>query len=325
MPANAYFSKKRMNADFKTSAFFQEWIQYIYQLQDKICAALEKSDEARHFQEDLWERDGGGGGRTRVLAGGKVIEKGGVNVSFVHGEMTPMLRQQLKTEGHQWAACGLSMVIHPLNPMVPTYHANWRYFELYDAAGEVADAWFGGGMDLTPYYIFDEDAVLFHTEIKKAMMPFGEDLYPQFKKECDAYFNNHHRGVETRGIGGVFYDHLKPGGPHGMDQQRLFEFQQANAATFFKTDIPIVERRKNLPFTPEQKYWQEIRRGRYVEFNLLHDRGTLFGLKSNGRIESILMSLPPTVRYDYDYQPVAGSEEERAMEIFRNPKDWAEL
>ncbi|MDO5656428.1 MAG: oxygen-dependent coproporphyrinogen oxidase [Flavobacteriaceae bacterium] len=311
-----------MDPNFKTSAFFQEWINFVYQLQNEICFALETVDNSHKFVEDLWQRQGGGGGRTRVLANGKVIEKGGVNVSFVHGTVTDLMRNQLKINGEYWAACGLSMVIHPFNPFAPTFHANWRFFELYDTQQNVADAWFGGGMDLTPYYIFPEDAQLFHSEIKNAMQSFGNDLYPNFKKQCDAYFNNHHRGVETRGIGGVFYDHLRPNDPNGMNQNQLFQFQKANAESFFKTYIPILQKRKNQDFTDKNKYWQEIRRGRYVEFNLLHDRGTLFGLKTHGRIESILMSLPPTVRYDYNFQPKPGSEEERALNIFKNPKDW---
>lgn len=312
-----------MNTNAPTPFSLENWHAYILELQDNICQALEAADGNATFFEEKWERDGGGGGRTRVITG-DVLEKGGVNTSLVHGTVTPQMRALIGDKGTAWAACGLSMVIHPKNPMAPTFHANWRYFELYDDAHNIVDQWFGGGMDLTPYYIDEADFKLFHTEIKKAIDPFGLTLYPTFKKECDQYFNNHHRGTETRGIGGVFYDHLRPNDAYGMDLETLYKFQQANAATFFKTYIPILNKNKSLTYTPEQKYWQEIRRGRYVEFNLLHDRGTLFGLKTNGRTESILMSLPATVRFDYNYQPKPGSAEAQFLEILQAPKEWAE-
>lgn len=298
----------------------ERWIDFIHNLQDKICAALEAVDGKEKFFEDKWQREGGGGGRTRVIANGNVFEKGGVNTSVVHGKVTDAMRRQLNIDGDSWFACGLSLVIHPLNPFVPTTHANWRYFELYDEAGEIIDRWFGGGADLTPYYLFEEDAKHFHHTLKNAIEPFGEGLYPLYKKQCDEYFTNKHRGTEMRGIGGVFYDYLRP--KDDEDVERLFEFQQANGNAFTKAYIPVVEKRKNATWNEQNKYWQEIRRGRYVEFNLIHDRGTIFGLKTNGRTESILMSLPPTVRFDYNYQPVAGSEEAKLLDACLHPRDW---
>lgn len=296
------------------------WIAYIQQLQDRICAALEKADGKAVFQEDRWQREGGGGGRTRVIVNGNVFEKGGVNTSVVFGKVTEPMRNQLKIDGDSWFACGLSMVIHPVNPFVPTTHANWRYFELYDAEGKVVDRWFGGGADLTPYYLFDEDATHFHRTLKEAITPFGDNLYQEYKQHCDEYFSNKHRNNEMRGIGGVFYDYLRAKTQEEAD--RLFAFQQANGDSFTTAYIPIVEKRKNTSWNEAQKYWQEIRRGRYVEFNLIHDRGTIFGLKTNGRTESILMSLPPTVRFDYDYQPAPGSEEARLLDACQHPRSW---
>ncbi len=298
----------------------QRWIDFIHHLQDNICAALEAADGKEKFIEDKWQREGGGGGKTRVIANGNVFEKGGVNTSVVHGKVTEPMKKQLGIDGHSWFACGLSMVIHPLNPFVPTTHANWRYFELYDESGNVIDKWFGGGADLTPYYLFEEDAKHFHQTLKKAIDPFGEALYPLYKKQCDEYFTNIHRNNEMRGIGGIFYDYLRPAGDD--DAERLFSFQQANGNAFAEAYIPIVERRKGNEWNGQHKYWQEIRRGRYVEFNLIYDRGTIFGLKTNGRTESILMSLPPTVRFDYNYQPQTGSEEAKLLGACLYPRDW---
>jgi len=298
----------------------EKWINYIQELQDKICAGLEQEDGMATFQEDAWERAEGGGGKTRVISNGAVFEKGGVNTSVVFGEVSPVMQQQLGVAGKKWFACGLSMVIHPQNPWVPTTHANWRYFEVYDEQDQVIDCWFGGGADLTPYYLIEEDARHFHQTLKNAMEPFGADLYPQYKKACDKYFNNAHRGFEMRGIGGVFYDHLKPTSERSLED--LFAFQQANGNCFLEAYLPIVTRNKNHEVSPENRYWQEIRRGRYVEFNLIHDRGTTFGLKSNGRTESILMSLPPTVRFDYNYQPEPGTEEARLLDACKHPKNW---
>lgn len=300
---------------------FQIWTQFIESLQDKICKSLEDADGKARFHQDLWERAGGGGGRTRVIADGALLEKGGVNISTVGGEVTPAMRSLVGDKGSRWQACGLSMVLHPHNPFVPTFHANWRYFELYQDDGSIADAWFGGGMDLTPYYLFEEDARLFHTVLRDGLEPFGAGLYPKYKKACDAYFANHHREDEARGLGGVFYDHLRAG-DEGLSLEQWYAFQQASAACFFENYLPIVYRRKDVGYTSAHKYWQEIRRGRYVEFNLIHDRGTLFGLRTNGRTESILMSLPPTVRFDYDYEPEPGSAEAKLMSVLRKPVDW---
>ena len=306
----------------ETHSFRDHWIGFIYDLQDRICATLEGLDGKAAFITDEWEREQGGGGRTRVIAGGRVFEKGGVNTSVVWGKVTDTMRTQLKIEGDKWFACGLSLVIHPVNPYVPTTHANWRYFELYDAQGYVCDRWFGGGADLTPYYLFEEDAWHFHQSFKTAMDAFGTEYYPRYKKWCDEYFVNKHRENEMRGIGGVFYDHLRP--VDNADALRLFEFQQANGNAFLPAYLPIVERRVSMPYGEKQQEWQEIRRGRYVEFNLIHDRGTLFGLKTNGRTESILMSLPPRARWEYNFEPAEGSPEAILLDACKHPRNWIE-
>ena len=307
-----------------TVAFREKWIEWVHSLQNRICCGLEEEDGLAHFREDNWERAGGkgGGGKTRIVEQGKVFEKGGVNTSVVYGTVSDNMRKQLKMDGEKWFACGISIVLHPVNPYVPTVHANWRYFELYDETGQVSDRWFGGGADLTPYYLFEEDARHFHQTYKNAMDTFREDLYPQFKQWCDDYFSNTHRSKETRGIGGVFYDHLRITDEEEADH--WFRFQQANGEAFLHAYLPIVKKRKNVPFGEKQVEWQEIRRGRYVEFNLLHDRGTVFGLKTNGRTESILMSLPPRARWVYNHQPVAGSEEEKLLNICLHPRNWCE-
>ncbi len=296
-----------------------EFTNYIHQLQDEICAALEQSDGKATFIEDEWQREGGGGGKTRVISNGNVFEKGGVNTSVVYGVLPESMQQYLKVTHADFFACGISLVIHPFNPMVPTVHANFRYFELYDQEKNVVDQWFAGGADLTPYYLFEEDALHFHQTFKNAAAPFDESLYVEYKKQCDSYFHNHHRG-EARGIGGVFFDYLKGDEKHSVDF--WLEFTKNNGNSFIESYVPIVEKRKHLSFTEKQKYWQEIRRGRYVEFNLIHDKGTLFGLKTNGRIESILMSLPATVRWDYNFTPEPNSEEERLLQVLKQPKDW---
>jgi coproporphyrinogen III oxidase len=312
------------------------FITHIHALQDRICAALEQTDGRASFQEDRWARPGGGGGITRVIADGAVFEKGGVNTSVVSGELPPAMKDHLKVEHTRFMAAGLSLVLHPVNPYVPTVHANWRFFELYDPQGEPADAWFGGGSDLTPYYIFPEDGEHFHRTLRDAMDPFNKEYYPLFKKHCDEYFINKHRGDEARGIGGVFYDYLRAGAPiagtaaataHGAteaaapDLAHLLAFQIANGDAFLPAYLPIVEKRKDLPYGEREQWWQEYRRGRYVEFNLVHDRGTLFGLKTNGRIESILMSLPPRARWAYDYRPEPGSPEALLQEYLK-PRQW---
>jgi len=299
----------------------QQWIDYIHDLQDRICSALEEVDGKAKFAEDKWERPEGGGGRTRVIANGAVFEKGGVNTSLVFGEVTDAMRSGLKINGAQWFACGLSLVVHPLNPFVPTVHCNYRMFELYNEAGDVIDRWFGGGTDLTPYYLFEQDARHFHGTYKEVCDHFDPRFYHRFKEVCDNYFVNHHRNNERRGIGGIFYDYQRPEGAH--DQQFWLNFGKACGDAFIAAYVPIAEKRKNTPYTERHRHWQEIRRGRYTEFNLVHDRGTLFGLKTNGRIESILMSLPPTVRFEYNYQPAAGSPEADLLNACLYPREWA--
>jgi len=299
----------------------ERWIQFIDDLQNTICNALEKVDGTSRFIEDSWQRsEDGGGGKSRIIENGGVFEKGGVNTSVVYGTVSDAMRTQLKIEGSSWFACGLSLVLHPLNPFVPTVHANWRYFELFDKTNNRIDRWFGGGTDLTPYYLFREDANHFHNTIKSALDPFGPALYRLYKKDCDKYFANHHRNGEMRGIGGIFYDYLRP--ENNEEADRLFRFQEANAGAFLKAYLPIVERRKTHAFGENEIRWQEIRRGRYVEFNLIHDRGTLFGLKTNGRTESILMSLPPRARWIYNYQPVPGTAEDELLQVCLHPKEW---
>ncbi len=298
----------------------EDWIQYIESLQNRICAALEETDGKAKFVEDQWQRAEGGGGKTRVIADGNVFEKGGVNTSIVFGDVSETMKSQLKVEGAKWFACGLSLVLHPVNPFVPTVHCNYRMFELYNQKDEVIDCWFGGGTDLTPYYLFQEDAKHFHQTYKNVCDKFDLSFYPTFKKNCDDYFVNTHRNNERRGIGGIFYDYQKPS--EDKDVNFWMNFSKACGDAFLPAYLPIVEKRKNSSFTAAQKYWQEIRRGRYVEFNLIHDRGTLFGLKTNGRTESILMSLPPTVRFQYNYQPEKGSEEEKLLQACLNPREW---
>jgi coproporphyrinogen III oxidase len=299
----------------------ENWIGFIQKLQDDICRRLEATDGKAKFREDKWDRvENGGGGKTRFIENGDVFEKGGVNSSVVYGNVSEAMKTQLKIGGSKWFACGLSIVLHPLNPYVPTVHANWRYFELYDESGNQIDSWFGGGTDLTPYYIFEEDARHFHGILKQTLDPFGNNLYADYKKECDHYFANHHRGEETRGIGGIFYDYLRPSNKE--EAEKLFRFQQANGNAFLKAYLPIVDKRKNISFGENEILWQEIRRGRYVEFNLIHDRGTLFGLKTNGRTESILMSLPPRARWIYNYKPKPGSAEEKLLQVCLHPKEW---
>lgn len=297
-----------------------QFTAHIRLLQHTICAGLEELDGKARFRSDVWERPEGGGGDSRVISGGSIFEKGGVNISVVEGRLSPQAAQQLKVEGTSFFACGLSLVIHPFNPFVPTIHANWRYFELYDKAGNLQDAWFGGGTDLTPCYLFEEDAKHFHTIQKKSCDAFDALLYSKFKMQCDQYFSNHHRGEERRGIGGIFFDHCRADENH--DLKFWQHFSESNGAAFLEGYLPIVKRRKDTPFSAAQKYWQEIRRGRYVEFNLLHDRGTLFGIRTNGRTESILMSLPPTVRFDYDFKTEAGSEEEKLVHVLQHPRNW---
>ncbi|WP_272148723.1 oxygen-dependent coproporphyrinogen oxidase [Tenacibaculum aiptasiae] len=297
----------------------EQFYTYIQQLQDTITSKLEEIDGGVKFQEDLWKRKEGGGGRTRVIENGNIFEKGGVNISKVYGELPEVLRKQFGVESGNFFACGLSLVIHPKNPFVPTVHANWRYFEMYDEEGNIVTQWFGGGQDLTPYYLFDEDAIHFHQVCKQACDKHDQDFYQKYKETCDNYFWNTHRN-EARGIGGLFFDYLKKTEKFSMQDRYDFVTEVGNS--FLNSYVPIVEKRKDTVYNQEHKDWQEVRRGRYVEFNLVHDRGTLFGLKTNGRIESILMSLPPTVQWKYNHQPEEGSEESKLLKVLAEPKDW---
>jgi coproporphyrinogen III oxidase len=296
-----------------------KFYEYIQKLQDTITSKLEEVDGKAKFQEDFWERSEGGGGRTRVIENGAVFEKGGVNISKVHGPLPKSMQAYFGVEDVDFFACGLSLVIHPKSPMVPTVHANWRYFEMYDKSGNIVDQWFGGGQDLTPYYLFEEDAQHFHGICKKACDAHNPEFYPLYKRKCDEYFWNAHRN-EARGIGGLFFDYCKATDETTMED--WYNFVSEVGDSFLEAYVPIVSKRKELPYTQAQRDWQEIRRGRYVEFNLVHDKGTLFGLKTNGRIESILMSLPPHVQWRYDHHPEKGSEEEKLIQVLQSPKNW---
>jgi len=305
-----------------------KFYQYIQNLQDQICKGLEDVDGSTKFREDIWERPEGGGGRTRVIENGAVFEKGGVNVSAVHGKLPDSMQKLFNVGEADFFACGISLVLHPKNPMVPTVHANWRYFEMYDDTGNVIQQWFGGGQDLTPYYLFEEDAIHFHQTCKTACDKHNPEFYSKFKNQCDTYFWNAHRN-EARGIGGLFFDYCKANDDPSdreqakqMSMENWFNFVTEVGNSFLDAYVPIVEKRKNLPYTEANKTWQEIRRGRYVEFNLVHDKGTLFGLKTNGRIESILMSLPPHVQWVYNHHPEKGSEEEQLLKVLEKPKNW---
>lgn len=296
------------------------FVAFIHGLQDRICASLEAEDGHATFREDAWQRHGGGGGKTRVIEGGHVLEKGGVNTSIVFGELHPALQAGLNTGPGWFFATGISLVIHPLSPFVPTTHANFRYFELREAEdGPLRDAWFGGGADLTPYYLAPDDGAHFHRTLKAACDAHGPDHYPRFKAWCDTYFTNHHRGTEMRGIGGVFFDWLRAEEGLTLAQRRAFTETVGDA--FLPAYLPLVQKLKHLPWNEQHRRWQEIRRGRYAEFNLLHDRGTKFGLQSDGRIESILMSLPPRAQWHYDYQPAPGTPEAEMLAYYQ-PKEW---
>lgn len=292
--------------------------EFLLQLQKDICSELENLDSVAKFQTDKWNRDEGGSGISRVISDGDVFEKGGVNFSHVFGKSMPASATALRPElaGRAFQAMGISLVIHPLNPFVPTSHANFRMF-VAEKQGEASVWWFGGGYDLTPYYGDDEDCIHWHKTAKQACDPFGEKYYPLFKQQCDDYFHIKHRN-EPRGVGGLFFDDFNE-----LGFEKSFEFVRAMANSYSDAYAPIVEKRKNLPYSSEQKAFQEYRRGRYAEFNLVYDRGTVFGLQSGvGRIESILMSLPPVVRWTYDWHPESGSEEEKLYTHFLKPRDW---
>ena len=292
--------------------------EFLLSLQENICSGLEQADGKARFHTDKWDRDDGGAGITRVITGGNVIEKGGVNFSHVFGNAMPASATAARPElaGRAYQAMGVSLVIHPENPFVPTSHANFRMF-VAEKPGEEPVWWFGGGYDLTPYYAEEEDCVHWHQTAKNACAPFGAKYYPLFKQQCDDYFYLKHR-QETRGIGGLFFDDFNE-----LGFADSFAFVQALAKSYLDAYVPIVEKRKNTPFQEQHKQFQEYRRGRYAEFNLVFDRGTLFGLQSGvGRVESILMSLPPVVRWIYDWQPEAGSVESKLATDFLTPRDW---
>lgn len=290
---------------------------YLLQLQDAICARLEEEDGKASFQQDEWDRPEGGGGRSRVISHGAVFEKGGVNFSHVFGQKMPPSATQARPElaGRSFQAMGVSLVMHPENPYVPTSHMNIRLF-IAEKAGEKPVWWFGGGYDLTPYYGFEQDCIHWHQTAKNACDHFGADVYPRYKKWCDEYFYLAHR-QEPRGIGGLFYDDLNEG---GFDH--CFEFMRSVGDSYIEAYQPIVTRRKATPYGEREREFQLYRRGRYVEFNLVHDRGTVFGLQSNGRTESILMSLPPLVRWEYNWQAEAASPEEKLISQFLINRNW---
>ncbi len=313
--------------------------QMMQGLQDEICQALEQVDGVGKFRQDAWEREEGGGGRSRVMRDGDVFEQGGVGFSEVWGTHLPpsILAQRPDAEGHRWFATGTSMVLHPRNPYVPTVHLNYRYFE----AGPVW--WFGGGIDLTPYYPFAEDVKQFHLTMKQAADTHNPEYYPVFKKWCDEYFYLKHRN-ETRGVGGIFFDYqdgqgelyrgTDPEGSAGKYNQQIgkpaprswediFSFARDCGKAFLPAYLPIVEKRRGMEYSDRQRNFQLYRRGRYVEFNLVYDRGTIFGLQTNGRTESILMSLPPLVRWEYGYQPEPNTPESELYETYLKPQDWA--
>ena len=285
--------------------------QYFLQLQDSIVAGLEQADGGGKFREDSWQREGGGGGRSRVLADGGVFEKGGVNFSEVRGEMSEEFAKQIPGEGRDFTARGISLVLHPRSPMAPTVHANFRFLT------KGGRQWFGGGADLTPYYPYREDVIHFHRVWKRVCERHAPLVdYHRLKRWCDEYFFLPHRG-EPRGVGGIFFDYLEG------DLERLFGFVRDCGDAFLDAYLPVARRRKDHPYGERERAFQEFRRGRYAEFNLLYDRGTLFGLKTSGRVESILMSLPPVVRWHYDYRPEPGSREAELYDVYLRPRDWA--
>jgi coproporphyrinogen III oxidase len=303
-----------MSTDNSDIRAVEDWLRSLH---DQITGGLEELDGAARFRRDTWDRPEGGGGDSRVIEDGGLFEKGGINFSAVHGERLPPSATARRPElaGRSFRATGVSMVLHPRNPYVPTTHANWRFF-VAEKPGHAPVWWFGGGFDLTPYYPFEEDALHWHHNARKACAPFGDDVYPRFKDWCDEYFYLKHRG-ETRGVGGLFYDDLNE---WGFD--RCFEFSRSVADHYLPGYIPIVERRRHTPWGERERDFQLYRRGRYVEFNLVYDRGTIFGLQSGGRIESILMSLPPVVRWKYDWRPEPGTVEAKLYEDFLKPRDW---
>lgn len=294
----------------KVAEFFRE-------LQEKICNALEKADEKETFTQETWQRDGGGGGITRVIKNGNIIEKGGVNFSEVFGKTPEALRQKPEYTGDNFYATGVSIVIHPKNPKIPIIHMNVRYFEMSDG-----NAWFGGGIDLTPHYVNKKDGIFFHQSLEKVCNQFHESYYPKFKSWADDYFYIKHR-QETRGIGGIFFDYLGVDDVFTLTQR--FEFVKAVGESFAPIYTELIQRNKNLTFSEDEKRWQMLRRGRYVEFNLVYDRGTKFGLQTAGRIESILMSLPLYASWEYNPEIFVESAEGKTLSLLKKDIDWINM
>lgn len=286
-------------------------VVFVQELQNRICIALEGLEHSARFKRSAWERPGGGGGDTRVISGGKVFEKGGVNTSVVHGKLNERMLKKLNSTTDKFFATGISLVVHPRSPKLPTVHANFRYFEQKDRA------WFGGGADLTPYVPVEDDARHFHECFARACSTYSEDAYARFKKECDDYFYLPHR-EEHRGIGGIFFDYLTE------EPEKTFDFVKSAGNAFLEAYLPIVEKHKDEDFTEREKKFQLLRRGRYVEFNLIYDRGTLFGLETKGNPESILMSLPPEVHFEYKPSFEETEDERKLMSWFRKPINWLE-
>ncbi|NRF37830.1 oxygen-dependent coproporphyrinogen oxidase [Pedobacter foliorum] len=291
-------------------------VEAYQQIQDQICKSLELADGKAKFEEEIWNRDGGGGGRTRIMQHGNVIEKGGVNFSAVHGKLPDAIKKAFKVDSDEFFATGVSIVMHPNNPFVPIIHMNIRYFEMNDET-----RWFGGGIDLTPHYIIDTDARYFHHLLKQTCDQFDASFYPKFKAHADDYFFIKHR-EETRGVGGIFYDRLKPENT-GLSFDQLLDFSIAVGNTFIPAYTELIDRNRDKEFDEHQQEWQYLRRSRYAEFNLVYDAGTKFGLETNGRIESILMSLPPMAKWVYNHQPLPDSEESYTLSKLKKGIEWA--
>lgn len=295
---------------------FKDQVVAAYQkIQDDICASLEIADGKSRFVEEIWNREGGGGGRTRVMQNGNVIEKGGVNFSAVHGVLPEAVKKAFKVDNDQFFATGVSIVIHPQNPFVPIIHMNIRYFEMDEQT-----RWFGGGIDLTPHYVIDTDARYFHHLLKQTCDQYDSSFYAKFKEQADHYFYIKHR-QETRGIGGIFYDRLKPDNT-GLNYDQLLDFSISVGETFAPIYTELIDRNRDTSFTQDHQEWQYLRRSRYAEFNLVYDSGTKFGLETNGRIESILMSLPPLAKWTYNHQPVAGTPEFDTLNKLKKGINW---
>lgn len=296
---------------------FRDQVVAAYQrIQDEICKSLELADGKAVFEEEIWNREGGGGGRTRIMQLGDVIEKGGVNFSAVHGKLPEAIKNAFKVESDDFFATGVSIVMHPSNPFVPIIHMNIRYFEMDEQT-----KWFGGGIDLTPHYVIDTDVRYFHHLLKQTCDTFDASFYAKFKAQADDYFFIKHRD-ETRGVGGIFYDRLKPENT-GLSFDQLLDFSIAVGNTFIPAYTELIERNRDTAFTEQEQEWQYLRRSRYAEFNLVYDAGTKFGLETNGRIESILMSLPPMAKWVYNHQPLKDSQEATTLSKLKKGIEWA--